>query len=96
MPEKATYKSPWRLAFLALAILGAVGPYLLKAIFLGQALFASIAASGGSASIGIIGGADGPTAVFITGNPAWYLIIRLAVIALGVVGYLCLLRCKKK
>lgn len=96
MPEKATYKSPWRFAFLALAILGAVGPYLFKAIFLGQALSASLAASEGSASIGIIGGADGPTAVFITGNPAWYLFIRLAVIALGVVGYLCLLRCKKK
>lgn len=86
MPEKATYKSPWRLAFLALAILGAVGPYLFKAIFLGQALLASVAASEGSASIGIIGGADGPTAVFITGNPAWYLIIRLAVIAVRCCG----------
>ena len=36
-----------------------------------------------AASIGIIGGADGPTAVFVTGNPAW--LIAAAVVAVVVV-----------
>ncbi|MBQ8917613.1 MAG: sodium ion-translocating decarboxylase subunit beta, partial [Oscillospiraceae bacterium] len=35
-----------------------------------------------AASIGIIGGADGPTAVFVTGNPAW--LIAAAVVAVVV------------
>ena len=33
-----------------------------------------------AASIGIIGGADGPTAVFVTGGPDWQNILGLAVI----------------
>ena len=37
-----------------------------------------------AASIGIIGGADGPTAVFVTGNPAW--LIAAVVVVVVVVG----------
>lgn len=37
-----------------------------------------------AASIGIIGGADGPTAVFVTGTPIW--LIALAAAAFVVVG----------
>ena len=36
-----------------------------------------------AASIGIIGGADGPTAVFVTGSPAW--LIAAAALAVVVV-----------
>ena len=38
-----------------------------------------------AASIGIIGGADGPTAVFVTGSPAW-LIAAAALAAVVVAG----------
>ena len=38
-----------------------------------------------SAAIGIIGGADGPTAIFVTGNPI--ALIAVAVIALTVIGF---------
>ena len=33
-----------------------------------------------SASIGIIGGADGPTAIFVSGNPLPVLLVAAAVI----------------
>jgi len=39
-----------------------------------------------AASIGIIGGADGPTAVMVSGNPAAF--IAIAVIAVLVIGAL--------
>ena len=39
-----------------------------------------------AASIGIIGGADGPTAVFVTGDPTAAIAIAvIAVIAIGLV-----------
>ena len=38
-----------------------------------------------AASIGIIGGADGPTAVFVAGNPAGLIaVVLIAVIAIGI------------
>jgi Na+-transporting methylmalonyl-CoA/oxaloacetate decarboxylase beta subunit len=37
-----------------------------------------------AASVGIIGGADGPTAIFVTGHPLWMIV--LAVVAVVVVG----------
>ena len=37
-------------------------------------------------SIGIIGGADGPTAVFVSGDPVAAVIVLLTVIALAGVG----------
>lgn len=36
-------------------------------------------------SIGIIGGADGPTAVFVSsGAPAWWYIVAIGTVAIGV------------
>ena len=45
--------------------------------------------------IGIIGGADGPTAVFLSADPVG-LIVGLAVLAALVVGMIVLLRRKRK
>ena len=45
--------------------------------------------------IGIIGGADGPTAVFLSADPVG-LIIGLVVLAVLVVGAVVLLRRKRK
>ncbi len=33
-----------------------------------------------AASIGVIGGADGPTAVFVTGSPAWLMAAAVVVV----------------
>lgn len=45
-----------------------------------------------AASIGIIGGADGPTAVFVSGNPAWLIaaIVSVVVVIAGGVAALYL------
>ena len=39
-----------------------------------------------STSIGIIGGADGPTAVFVSGPPIWLIAAGVAVAAALIVG----------
>ena len=46
--------------------------------------------------LGIIGGADGPTAIFVSYSPDWGLIILLAVIAAVGVGAWLFLRRRKK
>ena len=49
-----------------------------------------------SIAIGIIGGADGPTAIFVT-TPAWTRPAWMAaLLIIGIVGYLLLRRCKAK
>ena len=45
---------------------------------------------GESASVGIIGGADGPTAVFVTTSVGGHWLIPIAMVVLGIAGYLCL------
>lgn len=55
----------------------------------------SFAIRGDSASVGIIGGADGPTAVFVAAAVGNHWLIPLAMVALGVTGYLCLKKCNK-
>ncbi len=47
------------------------------------------------ASIGIIGGADGPTAVFVTGSPITIIVTAVAVIAI-IVAMVILIKKKKK
>ena len=41
-----------------------------------------IGCSSESASIGIIGGADGPTAIFVTSNIPWQAIVVIVVVVL--------------
>lgn len=53
------------------------------------------AVRGDMASVGIIGGADGPTAVFVTTNGTSHWLIPFAMVALGIAGYLCLKKCNK-
>lgn len=49
-----------------------------------------------AAAIGVIGGADGPTAIFVT-TPAWTRPAWMAaLLIIGIVGYLLLRRCKAK
>lgn len=84
MKEKK--KSPWRFAYLAMALWG-------MAELLGNGIAWLIGStqhrSHGAASIGIIGGADGPTAIFLSHSQPTMLQILLcaAMVAVGTWGY---------
>lgn len=41
-----------------------------------------------SASIGIIGGADGPTAIFVTGNFSWIYFALAGILLVGILVFL--------
>ena len=97
MKEYAYRKSPWRFLFAALAIyglwevLGALAAMLLYLAMSDPLTEAS--------SVGIIGGADGPTAVFVTTSTVlgWqHYIIPLVALAAGIWGFYRLCRCKQK
>ncbi len=95
MKEFAYRKSPWRYLFAAAAAYGAAELLGALAVWIAY-LFAGdpFRVLGTDASIGIIGGADGPTAIFIT-SPSWtsYILPCLLMIA-GIWGYFRLRRCK--
>ena len=54
-----------------------------------------VAIRGDSASVGIIGGADGPTAVFVTTSVGGHWLIPVAMVVLGLAGFICLKKCNK-
>ena len=86
-------KRPLRFVFLVLAFLGLVLLLLHLAIFHG---FSVTLSPSEAASVGIIGGADGPTAIFVSGVPGflgWFLPIGL--IVAGLAGFFLLGRKKK-
>ena len=105
MKEFAYRKSPWRFACAAAAVLSG-GWLILYAILqrFGMLLNTLSITSypNPAASIGIIGGADGPTAIFVTGAVAsghgldWDVILVIAVFAVCILGYLRLRKCKQK
>ena len=95
MAEFAYRKSPWRFACLALAIVS--GAALVWKAFMMLLVWIYLRSSE-AASVGIIGGADGPTAIFVTtrlGGFPTELVVILALLVVGVVGFLRLRRCKK-
>lgn len=98
MKEFAYRKSPWRFAFLAAAALCCVR--FVQEWTLGIAakiLTVYMMAQRSEASgVGIIGGADGPTAVFITDRPAVDTWVVVLIFAVSVLCYLRLCRCKQK
>lgn len=93
--EFAYLKSKWRFAFLALAVLS--GGWL--AFYGGMMLFLTLSLHTAAQSAGIIGGADGPTAVFVTtsAGPDRDLLLIAGALLIGLVGYwrLCRLGGKK-
>lgn len=94
MKEYTYKKSPWRWLCLALAIISALClayrglPGLLLMLF----------NKANNASIGIIGGADGPTAVFVTtSNSAFPFVgIYVLLLAMGIIGFIGLSKLKQK
>ena len=98
MKDYAYRKSPWRFLFLGIGAIGGVrllydGVVSLIGYFI---LHRELVQNGSAAAIGIIGGADGPTAIFVT-TPAWTRPAWMAALLIvGVVGYLLLRRCKAR
>lgn len=89
-------KSPWRWLCLVVAAVG-IGLLLLQINPSWVLTQVFQAVSGSSASYGIIGGADGPTAIFVTAGPRTvedYILPGVLVI-MGLVGYWRLSHLKK-
>lgn len=83
-------RSPWRFAFLAIGVYGALKllggliPNLYFLLLRAQTTFSVSEAC----SVGVIGGADGPTAIFVTG-PVWIsYIIPVLCLVFGIWGFL--------
>lgn len=104
MREFAYRKSPWRYLFGILAVLS--GGWLVMYGVLQQVglllntLHWSFTPNEAS-SIGIIGGADGPTAIFVTGKvasptPDWDVILVALILVGSILAFLRLRRCKQK
>ena len=88
LPDCALRKSPWRFVCLGAAAL---------ALLVG--ILKAVTNLRGFASVGVIGGADGPTAIFIAGPQIfdWMdVIIAGSVLVLGIAGYLLLRRLPPK
>ena len=102
MKEFTYRKSPWRFVFAACAAYGAaelLGKLFdLSLLWLYRMGFLDALLPSNMASVGIIGGADGPTAIFVTSAlPAWYHFLPpVLLIALGIWGFLRLRKCKQK
>ncbi len=93
MKEYAYRKSPWRWLFFVMALLSAL--WLGMDLLLPLLFMASVSESQG---VGIIGGADGPTAIFVTTTPGISMeaIIAGALLILSLILFFRLRRCRPK
>lgn len=86
MKEYACRRSPWRWAALAVEVLG--GLMLAYNGIMGLLAWLLTGMANEAQSVGIIGGADGPTAIFVTSEPsAQNIIIWLMLLLMGVLGF---------
>lgn len=93
MKEFAYRKSPWRFVFLGMAIVSALYFVVQGALWLWAFYWLHLTTG---ASVGIIGGADGPTAVFVTASVGvdWDGVFFLLLLVVGIVGFLRLRKCR--
>ena len=85
--------------FAAMAILGSLNVLSTLAAYMIAKIWGGLSFPVSNASsIGVIGGADGPTAVFVTASmgPVWELILWIFVAAVGVFGILRIRKMKSK
>lgn len=97
MKEYAYRKSKWRWLALAVAVLA--GGRLVWSVLVSWLLTALFTVNmGESAGLGVIGGADGPTAIFLTTalRPIWHGILPVAVMIVGFAAWWHLGHLKKK
>ena len=92
MKEVAYEKSPWRWGCLALAAVSALTLVFKGAINLMAAIL-------NKATIGVIGGADGPTAIFVTRAPesaVYSMLISALILVMSLVGFYSLGHMRKR
>lgn len=97
MKDLTYRKSPWRFACLTLAVVS--GWRLFVYGILGYIQVRNFRVYADGSSIGMIGGADGPTAIFVTTTTKqdWgNLILTAAFFLACLLGYFLLKRCKRK
>lgn len=96
MKEYAYRKSPWRFVFGAAAIYGAWE--LLGSLIGGLAVLLFAASHPNAGSVGIIGGADGPTAIFVTTRAPqlYHFVIPALLLIVGIWGFVRFRKCKQK
>ena len=92
MKEYTYQKSPWRWLCLALAVFSGLclaykGLLRLLLVLFNKAY---------NSSVGIIGGADGPTAIYVTSNASPAMGIYILLLVMGLVGFLALRKLSKK
>lgn len=95
MREYTFRKSPWRFVCLLVSVL--CGGWLVW--YHGVMSLLTGFTIRESASLGIIGGADGPTSIFITSSPNvvdWDIVIMVGMFLLGLAGYYWLCRRPRK
>ena len=95
MKEFAYVKSPWRWGCLLLAVIS--GLTLLYKGFMNLLVAAITYAE--NQSVGIIGGADGPTAIFVTQSPdsaIYSMLMSGLILVMSVIGFYCLGHIRKK
>lgn len=95
MKEFAYTKSPWRWACLAMAVVSALA-FLYKGVI--NLLVAAITYAERQ-SVGIIGGADGPTAIFVTQAPeaaGYSMLMSGLILVMSIVGFYYLGHMRKK
>ncbi len=98
MQEFTYRKSPWRYLFAAAAaygaaeLLGELAAWLVILWTWGEHTIMD------ASSVGIIGGADGPTAIFVTANIGTLpsLLISVTLLSVGIWGFMRLSRCRIK
>lgn len=99
MKEYAYRKSPWRFLFAIGAGLAAGWILLSRVLMYAGMLLETLHIRGNGASIGIIGGADGPTAVFVTGvqtgGTDWDVVVMGVILVICILGYFRLRKCRK-
>ncbi len=103
MKEYAFRKSPWRYLFLALSVLSGGWLIFYAALLRFGMLLNTLSITGypvPAASIGIIGGADGPTAIFVTGGVSagldWDVVLVALILVVSLLVFFRLRRCKQK
>lgn len=81
-------KRIWRFVFAAMVLLAALQLLGFVACWLIGSVLGGISFSVPAVSVGIIGGADGPTAIFVTGmaKPDWQLILWIVLLVIGITG----------
>ena len=90
-------KNPWWYAFAAVSALGGLGLLGYLAAWLIGNVLGGISFSLPASTIGIIGGADGPTAVFVTAaaGSAWEPVLYAFMLVVGIIACRRLKRVKQ-